>query len=77
MENRKPTEYTIEGHEGRWVIKNSWISDLGYIMIKFYNLEKKVFMNVYTGTTLEQALDLPWAAKSKPEGTNPTQIDTI
>ena len=61
MENRKKTEYTIEGHPGRWIIKNSWISDLGYVMIAFYDLDRKVIMNVYTGTTLEQALRLPWA----------------
>lgn len=60
MENRKPTEYSIEGHEGRWIIKNSWISDLGYLMVAFYNLDRKVTMNVNTGTTLEQALKKPW-----------------
>ena len=47
--------YTIEGHEGRWIHKSTTISELGFIMVKFYNVDKKVFMNVNMGT-LEDAL---------------------
>lgn len=54
-------KYEIEGHEGLWTIKNSWISELGFVMIAFWSEERKVTMNVNTGTTLEQALKLPWA----------------
>jgi hypothetical protein len=61
MENRTKTNYKIGDHEGDWTIKNSWISDLGYVMIAFWNEKRKVTMNVNTGTTLEQALQLPWA----------------
>ena len=73
MENR--TKYTIHGHEGLWVIDGSWISDLGYVMVKFYNLDKKVWMNVNTGTTLEQALRLPWA--HYPESDDQDQISHL
>ena len=76
MENRK-TLYTIEGHEGVWSIKHSWISDLGYVMVSFWNEDKKVTMNVNTKTTLEQALDLPWVTPTPPEETNPPDITTI
>ena len=57
MENK--TYYTIEGHEGRWIHKSTSISELGFIMTKFYNVDKKVFMNINMGT-LEDALKLPW-----------------
>lgn len=53
MKNK--TYYTIEGHEGRWIHKSTRISELGFIMVKFYNVDKKVFMNVNMGT-LEDAL---------------------
>lgn len=53
------TYYTIEGHEGRWTVDNTTISELGFIMVKFYNEDKKVFMNINMGT-LEDALKLPW-----------------
>ena len=75
MENR--TKYVIEGHEGVWTIKHSWVSDLGYIMVSFWNEDKKVTMNVNTRTTLEQALDLPWVHKSDPEETNPPNLDIM
>lgn len=79
MENRNKTKYIIGDFAGEWTIKNSWISDLGYIMIAFWNEEKKVIMNVNTGTTLEQALKLPWAPKQEdnPEETNPPNLDII
>lgn len=76
MENRK-TLYSIEGHEGVWTIKHSWVSDLGYIMVAFWNEDKHVTMNVNTKTTLEQALQLPWVHKSEPEETNPPNLDII
>lgn len=76
MENRK-TLYSIEGHEGVWSIKHSWVSDLGYIMVAFWNEDKHVTMNVNTKTTLEQALQLPWVHKSEPEETNPPNLDII
>lgn len=59
----KKTYYEIEGHPGKWIIKNSWISDLGYVMIAFYDEERKITLNVNTRTTLEEALKLPWAPK--------------
>lgn len=71
----KKTKYEIEGHPGTWTIKNSWISDLGYIMIAFWSEEKKVTLNVNTGTTLEQALKLPWS--SYPEETKVQPKDII
>jgi len=56
---KQPTYYSIEGHEGRWTVDSTTISELGYIMVKFYNEDKKVFMNINMGT-LEDALKLPW-----------------
>jgi hypothetical protein len=58
---KNQTKYKIGDHEGDWTIKNSWISDLGYVMIAFWNEKRGVVMNVNTQTTLEQALKLPWA----------------
>jgi len=71
------TKYEIQGHEGQWVIENSWVSDLGYIMIRFYNLDKKTWMNVNTRTTVEEAFDLPWVIPTPPEETNPPDTTTI
>jgi hypothetical protein len=70
-------KYSIEGHEGVWTIKHSWISELGYVMVAFWNEDLKVTMNVNTGTTLEQALQLPWAHAAEPEGTNPPDLSII
>ena len=56
---KQPTYYSIEGHEGQWTVDSTTISELGYIMVKFYNEDKKVFMNINMGT-LEDALKLPW-----------------
>lgn len=52
---KQETYYTIENHEGRWIHKSTTISELGFILVKFYNVDKKVFMNVNMGT-LEDAL---------------------
>ena len=71
----KKTKYEIEGHPGVWTIKNSWISDLGFIMIAFWSEERGVTMNVNTRTTLEQALKLPWA--HYPEETKDQPKDII
>jgi hypothetical protein len=72
---QQKTKYKIGDHEGDWTIKNSWISELGFVMISFWNEQKKVTMNVNTRTTLEQALDLPWAPK--PEETKEGKSDII
>jgi hypothetical protein len=71
------TKYKIGDFSGEWTIKNSWISDLGFIMIGFWNEERKVQMNVNTQTTLEQALKLPWAQDPEPQETNEPNIDII
>jgi hypothetical protein len=60
------TYYTIEGHEGRWSVSETNISELGFILVKFYNEDKKVFMNINMGL-LEDALRLPWS--NRPEST--------
>ena len=75
MKNK--TKYSIEGHVGEWTIHHSWISELGFVMIAFWNEGLKVTMNVNTGTTLEQALALPWAHAAEPEGTNSPDISII
>jgi len=76
MQNK--TKYKIGDFDGDWTIKNSWVSDLGLIMIAFWNEERKVTMNINTGTTLEQALQLPWAKPhNQPEETKSPDIDTI
>lgn len=58
MQNK--TQYQIKDHPGTWTIKNSWVSDLGYIMIAFWSEERGVIMNVNTQTTLQEALELPY-----------------
>lgn len=55
----KDTYYTIDGHEGKWIHKQTWISELGYVMAKFYNVDKKTYMNINLGT-LEEALKSPY-----------------
>lgn len=84
MENR--IKYEIEGHPGEWIIENSWVSDLGWIMIRFYHLEYKVFMNINTKTTLEQALkskngfnhpDILKIKEIRPEETNGPDLSII
>ena len=71
------TKYTIEGHEGVWTMKNSWISDLGLVMVAFWCEERGVTMNINTGTTLEQALQLPWVHAAVSEETKGPNIDII
>jgi hypothetical protein len=56
---KNKTYYTIENHEGRWLHDSTWISELGFVMVKFYNEDKKVFMSVNMGT-LEDALKTPY-----------------
>ena len=51
--------YAIEGCEGRWFVKDTVISELGYIMVAFYNETTKCTMRINMGT-LEDALKLPW-----------------
>lgn len=72
MENR--TYYTIEGHEGRWYVKQTKISELGYILVTFYNIDRKVQMNVNMGL-LEDALRLGFPRSS--EETKFPNIDII
>lgn len=74
---RDKTKYVIEGHPGEWTIKHSWISDLGYVMVAFWNEEKKVTMNINTSTTLEQALQLPWVHKTDSDETSEPNLDII
>ena len=71
------TKYEIEGHPGVWIINHSWISDLGYIMVAFYNEDKGVTMNVSTRTTLEQALELPWVHKTNSDETSEPDLSII
>lgn len=71
------TKYEIEGHPGEWIIKHSWISDLGYVMVAFWNEEKKVTMNVNTRTTLEQALQLPWVHPVNSDETSEPDLSII
>jgi hypothetical protein len=72
------TKDRIGDFAGEWTIENSWISDLGYIMIAFWNEERKVTMNINTGTTLEQALKLPWSKEPEDsEETNHPNLDII
>ena len=72
------TKYRIGDFAGEWTIENSWISDLGYIMIAFWNEERKVTMNINTGTTLEQALKVPWAQEQEDsDETSEPNLDII
>ena len=44
-------------YEGRtYVLAGSFISELGYLMIRFYDEEKKVWMNVNLGSFEELIL---------------------
>ena len=47
--------YAIEGCEGRWFVQDTQISELGFIMVAFYNEETKCTMRINMGT-LEDAL---------------------
>jgi hypothetical protein len=71
------TKYSIEGNPGVWLIHHSWISDLGYVMVAFYNEDSKVTMNINTRTTLDQALELPWVHKEDSDETNPPDLSII
>lgn len=41
--------YTIDGYDGVWTLDRTYISDLGYLMAKFYHEERGVWMNVNMG----------------------------
>lgn len=47
MENK--IYYTIADHEGVWLLDSTYISELGFLMAKFYQEEKKLFMTVNLG----------------------------
>ena len=70
---KQETYYTIEGHEGRWSVSETNISELGYILVKFYNEDKKVFMNINMGL-LEDALRLPWSNRPEESAEQPTKF---
>lgn len=59
---KKKTYYSIDGHKGKWFVKETTISELGYILVAFYNEETKCTMRMNMGT-LEEALKLPWATR--------------
>jgi hypothetical protein len=69
-------EYTIEGQAGVWELKDSYITELGYLMIKFYNRDRGVFLNINTGTNLRDLLVKIGAVKNSEETTTP-DITTI
>jgi len=47
-------------YNGRvYVLAGSFISDLGYLMIRFYDEEKRVWMNVNIGSFEELLLKKP------------------
>jgi hypothetical protein len=69
-------EYEIEGHAGVWELKDSYITELGYLMIKFYNRDRGVFMNINTGTNLRDLLVQIGAAKVSDETSTPN-LDII
>ena len=47
-------------YKGRtYVLAGSFISDLGYLMIRFYDEEKRVWMNVNIGSFEELLLKKP------------------
>jgi hypothetical protein len=52
---KKKTYYTIQGHEGEWYVKETKISELGFIMVAFYNEATKCTMRINMGT-LDDAL---------------------
>lgn len=56
---KKKIYYAIDDYEGRWFVQETKISELGYIMVAFYNEETKCTMRINMGT-LEHALKLPW-----------------
>lgn len=47
MENK--LTYTIDGYEGVWTLDSSSVSELGFLMAKFYHEERGVWMSVNMG----------------------------
>lgn len=45
----KRLTYTIDTYEGIWTLDKTYISDLGYLMAKFYQEDRGVWMNVNLG----------------------------
>jgi len=43
-------KYTIADYPGEWIIDHSYVTDLGYLMVKFYNLDNKIFLNINLGS---------------------------
>jgi hypothetical protein len=69
-------EYTIEGYDGTWELKDSYITELGFLMIKFYNRDRGIFMNINTEVNLKDLLTKIGASKNSEETTTP-DITTI
>jgi hypothetical protein len=69
-------EYTIDGHDGVWELKDSYLTELGFLMIKFYNRDRGVFMNLNTEVNLKDLLVKVRATKISEETTSP-DITTI
>ena len=69
-------EYEIEGHAGVWELKDSFVTELGYLMIKFYNRDRGVFMNMNTRVNLTDLLKEIGASKVSDETTKP-DLDII
>jgi hypothetical protein len=69
-------EYEIEGPAGVWELTDSYITELGYLMIKFYNRDRGVFMNINTGTNLKDLLEEIGAARVSDETSTPN-LDII
>ena len=69
-------EYEIEGQEGVWELTDSYISELGHIMIKFYNRDRGVSININTGTNLKDLLVQIGATKVSDETSTPN-LDII
>jgi len=47
MENK--LTYTIDGYEGIWSLDSTHVSELGFLMAKFYHEERGVWMSVNMG----------------------------
>ena len=64
-------EYTIEGHDGIWELKDSYITELGFLMIKFYNRDRGIFMNINTEVNLNDLLTKIGSSKNSEETSTP------
>ena len=70
-------EYTIEGHDGIWELKDSYITELGFLMIKFYNRDRGIFMNINTEVNLNDLLKEIGAKKINSDETSTPNLDII